>query len=198
MWDFGKLKIKHPFNPLQPSSLDGASGSSTVTFSWWRIVEILYPQPGYCCLLLLFHRDPVWSLASGSSFQLSISRYRAVDWLLAIFSTYLGFLVAGGILFCHGPASNVSLLWNNFLLRMVQSSKHTFVVSRFKVVLSYPFVPFPRTETHYHGNRKSAITIIIAMTFPGLLQCVKHSTHVITPNSPHITKKKLLLFPNYE
>ena len=37
---------------------------------------------------------------------------------------------------------------------MIQSSRHTFVVSSLKVAVSYPFTHFLDTELYYHGKRK--------------------------------------------
>lgn len=51
MLTLDKLKIQYPFNRPQTSSLVGASKSSTMTFSRWLIVEILFPQSGYSNLL---------------------------------------------------------------------------------------------------------------------------------------------------
>ena len=44
--------------------------------------------------------------------------------------------------------------WNNVLLKMVLSSRCVILVSRFKVSIPNPFIPFPYSEHHYHGNRK--------------------------------------------
>ena len=37
---------------------------------------------------------------------------------------------------------------------MVLSSRCVILVSRFKVSIPNPFIPFPYSEHHYHGNRK--------------------------------------------
>lgn len=69
--------------------------------------------------------------------------------------------MAGSILFCYDAVNNVSLVWNNILLRMIQSLRPFFVVRRFKLLYLIPSFLFHAQSPITKEIGSPAIIIII-------------------------------------